>query len=477
MVPIPQDAVATNDMKVRLLRFTILLFASLVAVSSHSSAEPRPSVALISDFHFNPFDPPELAKELVNRPVEEWPEIFGTIERQGMSKWGSDTNYALFASSLEAFSQSAAGADFAIMAGDFLAHKFEEKMVASLKEPSTEESLPAFSIKTTLFVGDAISRAFAGKPVIVALGNTDSGCGDYGITPGGSYLAGTRDMVRRMVGEDLIGDDFDETYAAGGYYALRHPTVPNSRILVLNNILWSAKYHDRCSGSVEAAAMTMRRWLRKQLEDQKSTGGSVWVIQHIPWGVDTNSTLKAKGTQCREKIVPFLKENDAAQLHHLIREYSTTVQTSFAGHVHTDDYRLLQSPGSQPLIAQKILPAISPIYNQNPGFSIMTYDAKTGAPLDFSTYHLTNLDSASLTEPGYWRFEYDFADEYGFERYSAESIAEIVENAGDGGERATTYRRLYELGHGQMSEEDLPAYACAMKNLSRQEFSECFCGD
>ncbi len=477
MVHAPQDAVATNDMTYQLLKFTIALFAVLAAMASASVAEPRPSVALISDFHFNPFDPPELAEELVSRPAEEWAEIFGSIERQDMSKWGSDTNYALLASSLEAFSQSASGADFAIMAGDFLAHKFEEKIATSLNEPSTDEMLQALSTKTTLFVGDAISRAFPGKPVIVALGNTDSGCGDYGITPEGAYLTETRDMVRRMVGEDLVADDFDETYTAGGYYALRHPTVPKARILVLNNILWSAKYHDRCGGSVEAAAMSMMLWLKKQLEDQKSTGGSVWVIQHIPWGIDTNSTLKAKGSLCREKIVPFLKENEAAQLRQLFRDFSTTILTSFAGHVHTDDYRLLLGPGSQPLVAQKILPAISPIYNQNPGFSIMTYDAKTGAPWDFSTYHLTNLESASLTEPADWRFEYEFAKAYEFDRYSAESVADLIEDAGDGGARAATYRGFYELGHGQMSEEDLPAYACAMKYMSRQEFSDCFCGE
>src|SRR5260370_15280237 len=98
------------------------------------------------------------------------------------------------------------------------------------------------AVKTTLFVGEALADALAGKPAILALGNVDSSCGDYRIEPGGHYLAATREMVRRLVGAERLEPDFDETYAAGGYYAARHPTLANGLILGLNHGLGATQY-------------------------------------------------------------------------------------------------------------------------------------------------------------------------------------------------------------------------------------------
>jgi sphingomyelin phosphodiesterase acid-like 3 len=439
------------------------------------SAEPRDSFTLLSDIHLDPFDPPELAVRLAASPVEAWPAIFATIKEQAMSSWGRDTNYALFASSLDALAKSAAATDFVIVPGDFLAHEFENKAADALGAASTEEKISALAVGTTVFVGESLARAFPDKPIIVALGNNDSDCGDYKITPGGRYLAETRDVVRRLAGADLLAADFDRTYTAGGYYAVRHPGLPETLILVVNDILWSAKYRDACGSDGEAAAEAMFAWLRDRLASQKAAGGSVWLVHHIPWGIDPFSTADSKDSACAAKVVPFLREPYADAFIGLLRDYRDVIQASYAGHIHTDGYRLLIDDDGNALGLQKVVPAISPIYHQNPAYQVVTYEPATGVPTDFSTYFLANLDQASLAVPGDWRLEYTFSEAYGIAPYSADGVAAMVKAIDAGGLAAETYRRLTVVSHGSLSANDLSAYVCGMTRLKRSGFARCYC--
>jgi len=465
----------------RLPELACLAIAALVGFPVNSPqaqpAESYGSLALVSDIHLDPFDPPELAAQLAASPVEAWPAIFATIEKQTMSSWGRDTNYALFASSLDALAKSAAATDFVIVPGDFLAHEFERKAADALGVSSSEEKISALAVGTTAFIGDSLARALPDKPIIIALGNNDSDCGDYKIMPGGRYLAGTRDVVRRLAGADLLATDFDRTYAAGGYYAVRHPGLPETLILVVNDILWSADYRDTCGSHGEAAAEAMFAWLRDRLASQKAAGGSVWLVHHIPWGIDPFSTADSKDSACAAKVVPFLRAPYADAFIRLLRSYRDVIQASYAGHVHTDGYRLLIDDDGNALGLQKVVPAISPIYGQNPAFQIVTYGRASGVPTDFSTYYLANLGEASLAVPGDWRLEYTFSEAYGIGPYSADSVAAMVKAIEAGGTAADTYRRLNLVSHGSLPEKDLSAYVCGMTRLERTGFARCYCGD
>ncbi|SDB53465.1 Calcineurin-like phosphoesterase [Bauldia litoralis] len=451
--------------------------AGLAALSpSADAADPTGRFGLISDIHLDPFDPPSLAARLSDTDVRDWPTVFGALTEQAMSPWGSDSNFALMQSAVEAFAREAAGADFAIVPGDLLAHAFEQKAAEALGVAADAPSVREFAIKTTLFVGESLAAALPDRPVFLALGNNDSDCGDYEITPGGGYLAATRDMVRRLAGPDLVAADFDATYAAGGYYAVRHPGRPDTLILVVNDVLWSAKYRDACGTGGEAAAAAMMTWLANALARQKAAGDAVWIVHHIPWGIDPFSTAHSKAATCPARVVPFLRQPYADGYIQLLRTYRDIVQASYSGHVHMDDYRLLIDDAGKALGLQKIPPAISPIYGQNPGFEIVTYDPGTGIPTDFTTWYLANLDTASLAVAGDWQPEYTFTEAYALPQYSAESVARMIGDAEAGGPSADTFRRLYTVSHEPLSEADLPAYLCAIQHQEQADFTTCYCG-
>ena len=148
-------------------------------------------------------------------------------------------------------------------------------------------------------------------------------------------------MVRRLVGAERLEPDFDATYAAGGYYAARHPTVANGLIVVVNDVLWSTRYRDACGTDGLAAAQTMLGWLRDRLARQRAAGGRVWLVHHIPWGIDPYTTINTAASSCPAKVVPFLQEPFASDFLALLAEYRDVLQASFSGHTHFDDYRLL----------------------------------------------------------------------------------------------------------------------------------------
>src|SRR5260370_32278803 len=120
-------------------------------------------------------------------------------------------------------------------------------------------------------------------------------------------------MVRRLVRAERLAPDFDETYAAGGYYAVRHPTVANGLIVVVNDVLWSTRYRDACGTDGLAAAQAMLGWLRDRLARQRTAGGRVLLVHPIPRGIDSYTTVKTRASSRPAKVGPFLPEPFAAR--------------------------------------------------------------------------------------------------------------------------------------------------------------------
>jgi hypothetical protein len=435
------------------IRLCALVVLGMAGPSARAAGDSD-TFAVISDIHFNPFAPPQ---------------------DQATSRIGEDTNHALLTSGLATFARAMARADFAIVPGDLLAHGFNAKAAAALGVDPSSPAVDDMAAKTTLFVAGALAEALGGKPAFVALGNEDSKCGDYKVEPGGPYLAATREAVRGLVGAERLEADFAETWAAAGYYAARHPTVANGLIIVLNDVMWSPRYQDTCGSGGFAAAETMMSWLRQKLARQHTAGGRVWLVHHIPWGIDAYSTLNTKAASCPAKVIPFLKEPFASDLRALLMEYREVIQASFSGHTHFDDYRLLLDARGTVIGPDKLTPALSPIFGQNPGFQVFTYDKQAGVPTDFSTWHLTNPGDAAQAAD--WRLEYTFTEAYRQPRYAPDIVGALWQAMMKGGAARDTYRQLYKVGRGELGADGLTAYLCAIGHTDVASFTTCYCGD
>ena len=126
---------------------------------------------------------------------------------------------------------------------------------------------------------------------------------------------------------------------------------------------------------------------------------------------------------CPAKVVPFLKEPFASEFLALLVEHRDMLQASFSGHTHFDDYRLLIDERGTVIGTDKVTPGISPIFGQNPGFQVFTYDRWSGAPRDFSTWYLVNPGAAPRAAD--WQFEYTFTTAYGQAEYSPDAVKAV----------------------------------------------------
>lgn len=403
----------------------------------------------VSDIHLDPFTP---------------------FAGRTLAHYGEDTNYALLATSFAAIAQAGSSADFVVLTGDLLVHDFEKKLTAARGDAPSQPAIVDAAVSTSEFVADAIALAVPGKPVILALGNNDSDCGDYQIDPGGPYLAGTRDLIRRLAGTERVADDFDATYRAGGYYAMRHPTAPDTDIIVLNDVLWSAEYRDVCGATGRAAADAMMAWFRKALETARTANRKVWMVHHIPAGIDAFATEKSKEKVCTKKAVAFMSEPFATRFPELLAEYAPVITANLTGHVHFDGYRLILDKEKQALDVEKIAPGISPIFGQNPGFHVFDYDARTGEPTDFTTVYLDLANPAAG-----WQSEYRFTKAYGRKRFDAVAVNTIWTGIAAAGPERETYGTYYDVGSAKFTSTLAPAFYCALGESSLSSFTTCMC--
>ncbi len=459
-------------------RMLLLALIGLAAAGLPACAsEPSGIIAVVSDIHFNPLAAPDLAPRLAAAEPKEWPSVFASAGGQGFPARGEDTSQALLASALGALSGTAGDADLVVVTGDLLAHRFQEAAAHALGTSPTSSVVTGLASKTALYVADTLRAALPGRPVLLALGNNDSECGDYQLEPGGAFLASLRDMVRELAGPDRLAQDFDQTYMAGGYYAMRHPTLPGVTILTVNDVLWSTDYRDACGTSGDQAAAAMMGWLEQQLSEARAAGRRVWLVHHIPVGIDAYATLHASAElSCPARVIPFLKDPFASRFIELLRAYAAIIQAGFSGHTHQDSYRLIMDAI---VGVEKVTPSISPIFGNNPGFHVFNYDRQTGNVTDFSTWYLANLEQTTAPSQGEWRREYVFTETYVEQTYSAAAVKRIA-NAmlGTGAEEAgisNAFRRLYLVSHGEIPVGALTAHACAISNPTLSSYTACYC--
>ncbi len=204
----------------------------------------------LSDLHFNPFYDPALVPALVRTDAARWEAVFAGSAVKGLGAYGSDVNFPLLESTLAAAARFAQHPDFVLITGDFLGHNFQQLFAKSASPGAGNAALRRFVQKTLRFATARIRRTFPRTPVIVALGNNDSACGDYQLQPDSSFLADLTGLWQPLLGPAT--GSFRQTFPSGGYYSLPHPTVPHLRVVVLNTVFFSPKYKNGC-GNLQPA--------------------------------------------------------------------------------------------------------------------------------------------------------------------------------------------------------------------------------
>ncbi|MSR59140.1 MAG: hypothetical protein EXS05_16095 [Planctomycetaceae bacterium] len=446
---------------------TTTITASGIAAESSAG-----QFVVIGDFHFDPFDSltPQQFQTLAASPLEAWP---GLLAAQPAAAYGRDSPFSLLRSSLDDVRARIPDPDFVLCPGDFLAHGWQPKYdkLAAKTRLQDPEAFRAFTDKVIRFMAGLIAERYSQVAFRPVLGNDDSYCGDYKVAPDSPFQSMFAETFEPLLG---IAPDSDEarefraSCARGGYYTLRLPPSKRHRLIALNTVYFSTLYSNDCGSATATPALDQFQWLERTLEAAQPAGERVWLLMHVPPGIDGYSTNRARGSG-----VAYWQPELIAKFLQLVRRHRSTIQMAFAGHTHMDDFRVI-SLEDEPVLLTKIVPAISPIFGNNPGYQVFRFDRESGTIADFQTIHLP-LPGTGQAPSALWTAEYEFAQAYQLSPLNAATVVQLAKEIGMGGAAQKQYLYYYSVSAAPTGIA-LPILRCAILNSTLGEFNACVQG-
>ena len=274
-----------------------------------------------------------------------------------------------------------------------------------------------------------------------------------------------------------------QTFAEGGYYSVSLPTpIQHVRLIVLDDLFMSRKYAS-CGDKPDSTAATAEiGWLRQELAHARQEKEGIWVMGHIPPGVDPFSTAAKLRNVCGGQQPEMYLSSPA--LSEALAEYGDVVRLGIFGHTHMDEMRLLkpetsrESSAAKQGVAIKLVPSISPIDGNNPSFTVASIDASSGILKDYRVFAASDSSGVGTS----WLEEYDYAKSFHQASFSAPDVLQLM--AGFRADRAgstepsQSYMRNYFVRDISLAIKAFwPQYVCALTNSTADAFRNCTCAN
>jgi sphingomyelin phosphodiesterase acid-like 3 len=470
---------------VHLLLCAIIPAISTTSASARTPQAPPRSALWLSDIHFDPMFDSSLVAKLEAAEPSQWEGILRSSRSTSFSQYGQDTNYWLLQSALDQMRKTLPAPAVVLFTGDSLAHQFPRKFETATHS-TDRERYRKFVLKAMQFLQLELRRRFPQSVILITPGNDDDVCGNYTVQSDGAFLQDTAELARNLArGDEAVRESWQKI----GSFDVPNPTLKGARIISLNTVFFSALYHAKnfsqgCAGMNSDAPEQALAWLESRLKQASAEHQKVWLMFHIPPGIDPFSSVMAysrlvKSTPeeagspsaCASAVVPMWVPEWTKRFDELLEKYPETVVGSFAGHTHVDDFRLL-GPSQFVLINS----AISPVYNQNPAFRTFTFK-QDGSLLDSTVYYLTNLPFASSTTAGEWQREYEFSHEWKLSPLDFETLTTLEGKIRSDTSVRNDWMKLYNVSSSSVfvPPTAVPGFYCAADKLSDTSYSPCYC--
>lgn len=442
---------------------------------------------MVSDIHLDPFYDPAKAKQLVAAPVSEWAKILSSPDSPGRADSyaalqktcgakGEDTSNALFQSSLRAMRSQSAHARFVTVSGDLIAHQFPCRFHAAVPG-ATPNEYASFVEKTIDYVLTELRQSLPGVPIYAALGNNDSGCADYRMDTGSTFLRAVSESVLGALPKSPEKDRVLKDFAQGGYYSITMAApIRRTRLIVLNDVFMSRNYAT-CEGKPDSAAADRElTWLNKQLSQARAHNQRVWVMGHIPPGVDIHAVALHLRGMCKGAIPQMFLSSE--KLAEVLEENADVVQLGIFAHTHMDELRLLVPGNASPkkMVAIKMVPSITPVHGNNPAFIVARVSPASAELQDYSVFVASNISGIDTT----WSKEYIYSSAYHESAFAPPQVARLIrEFARDpeakSPESRAFIRYFYAGDTSGLIKPLWPEYTCALAHTNAISFAACAC--
>lgn len=450
----------------RCVAFVLLACLLLVSVTQRALAATQQWL-VVSDVHFDPFADPRIVERLASAPAARWRAIFSSEGQQPYANYGSDTNFALLESALDGMRNQVNDPPVVIISGDFLAHQFRAKFDRVARNHD-DSHYASFVDATIRFLADEFRSAFPRARLLPVIGNNDSYCGDYQGAPSSAFLASMAASWGGSVGAP-DPNVFAAQFATGGYYTVPLP-AGNAQAVIVNDIFWSTEYRNTCGQAASDPGADEAAWLTKTLHGLASN--NVWIVAHIPPGVDVYATQHAANNAAVSFLTPHY--NDV-----FVNALLAVPHTMMAitGHTHMDSFRVIGPDPSRPTVPMLVVPSISPVFSNNPSFTLLRVDDTSAVVEDAQVFVLDDL--AMLAKNGRltanWRREYDFDSVFGHGTIDASHLANVQDEVLSDDRVRRRFEEFYDGSSGRASIPDAQwhAYWCADVALSLTAYDAC----
>jgi len=306
---------------------------------------------------------------------------------------GDDSNERLVVAAINSAQRTCPHPLFILNLGDNLAHAGKKSQPFSAT--NVEEKLAAL-----------IAGGFPGTPIFAVPGNNDYGEDDhqqdYAIQSPSFLRAFAASWTRGMDTADQAA--YGQTFISNGCFAVRLPGIQHGKLIGLDTSFF-------VGGNAPRQSLREINWMSNEVHQARMAGDTVWLALHIPPNAPGehpwNHRLKAAFWKS------FLGGANAPA-------------AIFCGHMHRDELRVIVA-GDRPITVLHTVPAVSPIYANNPAYQVFEVHTNTGELLAGRTYWL-DLHQAGRDDA--WRLEYCSADAppygLGISQYDPQDVLSFV---------------------------------------------------
>ncbi len=370
----------------------ILVFLALFLLSNASLAfilnnNEYDSFISISDIHFDPFygctiskKPCQIIVELRAANSKDFKKIFEKYNTDKNLDGLKTTNYNLLNLTMNELKDisNKSNPKFVLVLGDMLAHQFKEQYRRFSKD-STQTGYENFVKKIMEFLTLELNNTFPNTNVYSAVGNHDTYSGNYNIVPNGRFMHDTAEIWSRLIKSPKQKKEFLESFKTAGYYAIE--LSDNSKLIVLNTVLFSPKKHNSTIGSFANKQLS---WLKKQLQSSKAHNQKVLIAAHIP----INLALDISIITPYKLLKRLWKQQYVDKFTKIINQYSDEVVAFLPGHVHVDLFQFSLPNIQDKYIPIVITPSVSPSLGSNPAIKEFLYNPKDFKLIEFNRFYL-----------------------------------------------------------------------------------------
>ena len=270
---------------------------------------------------------------------------------------GCDSPLSLLQSAVDDMRTVVENANFTVFTGDWLRHDMDQQ----------PQLVPSSIAEVGTLLAELSSQPIIAPTVFPDLGNNDY-VPDYYFNITDSVTTSTmRDFTDLLANVSVFESVADrESFRRCGFY--RHKVRNNLLLIVLNPLVWSTSLLpvESIAGSDPCGQF---QFLNQSLSNAAASSVKVILSGHIPPQVDVWNVLG--GMTPEEQEGHFWREEFVQRYEAICAAFSNTIVLQLFGHSHKFYF---DAATAAPLV---VLPALSPIFGNNPSYMIATMDDQT----------------------------------------------------------------------------------------------------